>query len=148
MATPSWRCLIGCHGEVEDGLGDGAVQPCANAAVVLGPSLINRFGSRGPIDVLEESKLAAHGMEEGAPLGVVRRMKLQGYVDVSLHVDGRKGADHISHGRRRNSGGGAGDLEHQLIGSVEEGRAQPREGGAGGGVAGAQVGRREGGETP
>ena len=108
----------------------------------------------------EEPKLAAHGMEEGAPLGVVRRMKLQGYVDVSLHVDGRKGADHISHGRRRNSGGGAGDLEHQLIGSVEEGRAQPREGGADGGVVGAQgraqgrrggalgLGRKGGGETP
>ena len=57
--------------------------------------------------MLEEPKLAAHGMEEGAPLGVVRRTKLQGYGDVSLHVDGRKGIDHVSHGRRRSSGGGA-----------------------------------------
>ena len=40
------------------------------AAVVLGPSHINRVG-RSPVDVLEQPKLAAHGMEEGAPLGVV-----------------------------------------------------------------------------
>ena len=63
---------------------------------------------------------------------------------MSLHVDGRKGTDHVSHGRRRSSGGrGAGDLGHQQIGSVGEGRAQPREGGAGGGVFGAQ-GRAQG----
>ena len=142
------RRLIGRHGGVEDGLGDGAIQLCANAAVVLGPSLINGFGSRGPVDVLEEPKLAAHGMEEGAPLGVVRRTKLQGYGDVSLPVDGRKGIDHVSHGRRRSSGGGAVTSDINRLDLLGRGGRSPGKRALTVVWLAPKVGHRGGGEAP
>ena len=58
------RRLVWRHGEVEDGLGDGAVQQCADAAVVLDPNRINWVG-RSPINVLEQPELATHGNWQG-----------------------------------------------------------------------------------
>jgi len=55
---PKLACrLIGRHGKVEDELGDGAIQPCADATVVLGPSRINRIGSRVPSMCLSSPNL-------------------------------------------------------------------------------------------
>ena len=55
---PKLACrLIGRHGKVEDELGDGAIQPCADATVVLGPSRINRIGSRVPSMCLSNPNL-------------------------------------------------------------------------------------------
>jgi len=47
--------------------------------------------------VLKESKLAAHGLEVGAPLGVVAGAKFQCHRDVGLDVDSGKGDDGVSH---------------------------------------------------
>jgi len=114
----------------------------------LGPSVINEFGSKGPVNVLEKPKLAAHSMEQGAPLGVAGGTKLQSDGDVSLHVDGREGTDHVSHGWRRSSGGrGAAVPGHQQIRSVGKRGGNPRKERMVVWQA-PKVGRREEGEAP
>ena len=72
------------------------------AAVVLGPSHINRVG-KSPVDVLEQPKLATHVEKEDAPVGVVGGAEFQGDGNVRLHVDSGEGVD-----RSFTHGGGEG----------------------------------------
>ena len=108
-------CLVGGHGEVKDVLGDGAVQPAADSAVGLVPCISARIGGRGTVDVTEEAKLAAHGLEEVAPLGVVGGAKFQLDGDVCLNGDVGVGS-HRSRWRRSV-------IEEESSDAVEEGIA-------------------------
>jgi len=62
------RRLIIFHGEIQDR--DGGIQLAANAAVCFAPSSVDGIGGRSPGDVTYEAKLAAHGLEERAPLAL------------------------------------------------------------------------------
>ena len=52
--------IVALHDEVEDGVGDGAEEPTANAAVRLIPLGIGRASRRGAVDVVLEPELATH----------------------------------------------------------------------------------------
>ena len=121
--------VICFHREVEDGVGDGSIHPAANAAVCLVPSVGAWLKGRSPIDVAKETELAAHGLEGGAPLGVVGGSKLKLHGDVRLDSDGVVGLCHGDVVQISSGVGGvvAGDRGHQQIGSVEGG-AQRRAG--------------------
>ena len=92
--------LVGGHGEVEDVLGDGIVQPAVDSAVSLIPCISVRIRRRGTVDVTEEAKLATHGLEEVAPLGVVGGAEFQLDGDVCQDGDGGVGG-HCSRWRHR-----------------------------------------------
>ena len=109
--------LIGLHGEVEDGVVDGAVHPAADAGVRLGPQRVSRTGGRCAVDVTEQPVLAAESGEEGLPLGVVWSLEAERDWDMLLDVDGnirgveqrRNGISHSTASSRaenaRRSGG-------------------------------------------
>jgi len=72
--------------EVEDGLGDGGVDPVDEATVDLTP-----FGGvldhrRGVADMVVEAELAEHRIEEAAPLAVVGGMKVEENGDMGTDV--------------------------------------------------------------
>jgi hypothetical protein len=81
---PKFPCglLIAVHGEVEDGVVDGAEDPTADAAIRLIPlrpgGISQRWRRGGVVDVRLETEYAAHGLEEGSPLGVVGILHHQG----------------------------------------------------------------------
>ena len=108
--------LIGLHGEVEDGVVDGAVHPAADAGVGLGPQRVSRTGGRCAVDVTEQLVLATEGGEEGLPLGVVRSLEAEHDGDVLLDVDGsvrgveqrRDGISHSTAGSRAENAGRSG----------------------------------------
>ena len=93
-------CLVGGHGEVEDVLGDGAIEPAADGTVGLVPCISARIRGRGAVDVAKEAELAAHGLEEAAPLGVIGGAEFQ--LDRDVRLDGDGGVR--SHGDRRRLG--------------------------------------------
>ena len=67
----SSRLVITLHGEVEDGVIDGAEDPAADATICLirgGPKGIGgRWREGGAIDVRLHAKFAAHRLEERRP---------------------------------------------------------------------------------
>ena len=80
------RSLVGRHGEVEDVLGDRAVEPTADSTVFLVPG-ISAWIRRSAGDVTEEVELATHCLEEGRPLVVVGVRQIQCYGDVRIDKD-------------------------------------------------------------
>ena len=85
--------LIGLHGEVEDGVFNGAIHPAANASVGLRPRGISRACGRRAVDVTEQPVLAAEGGEERLPLGVVGALEAEVDRDMLLDVDGGVGGE-------------------------------------------------------
>ena len=79
-------CLVGGHGEVEDVLGDGAIEPATDGTVGLVPCISARIRGRGAVDVVEEAELAAHGLKEAAPLGIGGGAEFQ--LDRDVRLDG------------------------------------------------------------
>ena len=102
--------LLGAgHSEVEDGVGDGAEDPTADAEVSLHPCIIG--GRRGDdVKVREQPEFATHGVESCGPLGVVGGSQLEGHGDVGLDVYHSIWANGwvygFSHGWRGGGGGG------------------------------------------
>jgi hypothetical protein len=82
------------HGEVEDGVVDGAEDPTLDAAVRLVPIRVGRIGGERAIDVQLEAKFAAQRLEVGRPLAVVGVLYLQRDGNMELDGDGGVGVDH------------------------------------------------------
>lgn len=86
------RVLIIFHGEVHDVVGDRALDPVLDSVISLGPERIGRCGC-SVVNVLEKTELAAHGLEEGGPLGVVGLLHLENDGDVRADNDGGVGIE-------------------------------------------------------
>ena len=74
------------HGEVENGVVDGAGDPAPDAALCGIPLRIIRSRWSRAVDVRAKAKLAAQRLEEECPLGVVG-LKVQRKWDVGLDID-------------------------------------------------------------
>jgi hypothetical protein len=157
---PQSACIL-CrlHGEVEDGVVDGAVYPAANAGVRLGPQGVSRARSRRTIDVAEQPVLAAESGEERRPLGVVGALEAEGDGDVLLDVDGSIGGvegrgDGIPQGAGVSGAENAGGSRRSRRGRHDEDDARPvgvsrAEGGSGcAGAAAALAATVRGGGGP
>ena len=80
------------HGEVEGGVIDGAKDPAKDAGVSDIPlRIIGLWVGGGAINVRAKAELAAHGIEEQCPLGVVGRAHLQRHWDIELDGNGSVG---------------------------------------------------------
>ena len=108
---PKIACaLVRFHGDVEDVVVDGAVDPPKDGIIGLDPKQIGGGGRRGAINVGKKPKLAVEGLEEGCPLVVVWVVEFKDDGNVSAHRDSGIGASHSrrkgvvedagSHGRR------------------------------------------------
>jgi len=114
------------HGEVEDGVVDGAGDLAPDAALRGIPLRIIRTRRSRAIDVRAKAKLAAQRLEEERPLGVVG-LQVQREWDVGLDIDcgvvvshdrGSSAGAHGSHGwsacRGQSAGtGGRGGRGHR-----------------------------------
>ena len=129
--VPGSLVVVG-HGEVEDGVVDGAEEPGADVAVRLIPSRI--LGARWycAIDVRPEAELAAQRLEVGRPSGVGSGLHRQRHGNMGLDVDGGIGLDGrgdeaIAAGRgagrnTRETAGGSGRHRGATIGSRRRAR--------------------------
>jgi hypothetical protein len=88
------RLVVVVHGEVEDGVVDGAEDPTLDAAVCLVPIRVGGIGGECAIDVRFEAKFAAQRLEVGRPLAVVGVLYFQRDGDMGLEGDGGVGVDH------------------------------------------------------
>jgi hypothetical protein len=57
------RLRVVGHGEVEDGVGDGAVHPAADAEVRLCPDLVSGTRGGGGGEMMQQPELPTHGLE-------------------------------------------------------------------------------------
>ena len=87
------RLRVVGHGEVEDGVGDGAVHPSADAEVSLRPGLVGGARGGGGGEMVQQPEFPTRGLERRRPLGEVGGLQLKGHGDVELDVDGGEGAD-------------------------------------------------------
>lgn len=77
-------------------IGDGALDPVKDGAVNLRPEGVIGVA----VDVVQQAKLAAHGLEEGGPLAIVGLLHVEDDWDMGLHGDRGVGVE--------NDGGGCG----------------------------------------
>jgi hypothetical protein len=103
------RLTVG-HGEVENRVRDGTVEPRADAAVHLFPIGISAARRNRAIDVGKKPEHPAHRLGEGRPLAVIGVLQVQRHGDVRLDGDcgvrmEEKGAGRSVRGGRQ--GGGA-----------------------------------------
>lgn len=85
--------LIRFHGDIQDLFRDGALKPGENDIISLHPGRIIG-ASFSSIDVMEQTKFAAKGLEVLAPLGIVGlgELKRDWYVGASIdHAEGGGG---------------------------------------------------------
>jgi hypothetical protein len=110
------RLVVIVHGEVEDGVADGAKDPTLDAAVRLVPIRVGVIGGEHAIDVRLEGEFATRRLEVGRPLGVVGVLYFQHDENMGLDGDGGVGVDH-NHRRLI-----AGDVEgHRFRGAAARG---------------------------
>jgi hypothetical protein len=82
------------HGEVKDGVIDGAKDPGLDVAVCLVPIPVGGIGGERAINVRLEAEFAAQRLEVGHPLAVVGVLHLQRDGNMGLDEDGGVGVDH------------------------------------------------------
>jgi len=86
-------CSLILGHEVKNRLGDGAVEPRAEAIVHLFPSGITAARRNSVVDVVKMPELATHCLEEGRPLVVVGVRQIQCYGDVRIDKDRGEGVE-------------------------------------------------------
>jgi len=84
--------IVAGHGEVEDGVADGAEEPTLDTRVGDDPVRIIRDGGAGSVDVRTEAEFTAQNLEVGHPLEVVGG-HLQRESDVRLHAHSSRRVD-------------------------------------------------------
>lgn len=104
------RLLIVGHGEVEDGVGGGAVHPSADAEVSLLPGFVGGARGGGGVEVAQQAKLPAHGAESRRPLGEVGGLQLEDHGDVQLDIGSGEGADDRGRSSPEGAAGGRGEV--------------------------------------
>jgi len=108
--------IVAGHGEVEDGVADGAEEPTLDTRVGDDPVRIIRDGGAGSVDVRTEAEFAAQNLEVGHPLEVVGG-HLQHESDVRLHAHSSRRVDedpwrHVVRSRRGAGGTRRGRAGH------------------------------------
>jgi hypothetical protein len=88
------RLGVVVHGEVEDGIVDGAKDLGLDAAIHLVPIRVGGISGEHAIDVRLEAEFAAQRLEVGRPLAVVGVLHLQRDGNMGLDGDGGVGVDH------------------------------------------------------
>ena len=87
-AGPKLVCRrVRLHDEVVNGVGDGAVDPGTDAAVLLNPQRGEGIGRCCPVDVRHQGESAAQSLEARLPLGEVVGAEVKLHRDVGVHVD-------------------------------------------------------------
>jgi len=87
-AGPKLVCRrVRLHDEVVNGVGDGAVDPGTDAAVLLNPQRGEGIGRCCPVDVRQQGESAAQSLEARLPLGEVVGAEVKLHRDVGVHVD-------------------------------------------------------------
>jgi hypothetical protein len=100
MARGSRR-IRAVHGEVENGVVDGAGDPAPDAALRGIPLRIIRLRRNGAVDVRAKAELAAQRFEEECPLRIVG-LEIQRDRNVSFDVDRGIGMSH-DRGKERSN---------------------------------------------
>lgn len=103
------RLRVVGHGEVEDGVRDGAVHPSADAEVSLRPGLVRARGGGGG-EMMQQPEFPTCGLERRRPFGEVGGLQLKSHGDVELDVDGGEGADHGGSIALKGDVGGRGEV--------------------------------------
>jgi len=93
VCDPKLLCSLILGHEVKNRLGDGAVEPRAEAIVHLFPSGITAARRNSVVDVVKMPELATHCLEEGRPLVVVGVRQIQCYGDVRIDNDRGEGVE-------------------------------------------------------